>query len=513
MNTFKKKSLNAALAGLTVVGAVGAAQAVNVNPDGLGQVLLYPYYTTRADNAGNTFSTLINVVNSTQTTKAVKVRFIEGKNSQEVLDFNLFLSPYDVWSGNIVPNLTTGGAKIVTDDTSCTLPPIPSANDAANPTRKQKDFVNYKYAGTNPDKADTSLDRTREGYVEIIEMANFAPFDTTFEVTLHSTTDEKGAALAVATPDCGTGKILGPSYVGALNDNTAANEADPVQGGLFGSSMLINVSSGTDYAANPTVLDNFATGVRLYANAGTTSPDLSNVTPKFSVVIANNAIVESDWTAGLAVDPVSAVLMHDQVLNEFVVGANIGASTDWVVTFPTKRYYVKTGTGAAAFGLFQKNFDGNNGSCDDISLNIYDREEQTTSTPLEFSPPPPTGTSSLCWEANILNFNGTNVFGSKNDPKQNVNTSFGAGWLNLGFFPQTVLDAGPPTHRLGNNTTWAYAIGSAPPTNPSTYTYYGLPLIGFAAIGFQYGALPIAGGTAVSNYGGTFAHKVTTLIQ
>ncbi len=491
MNTFKKKSLNAALAGLTVVGAVGAAQAVNVNPDGLGQVLLYPYYTTRADKAGNTYSTLISVVNSTQTTKAVKVRFIEGKNSREVLDFNLFLSPYDVWTANIVPNTATGGAGIVTDDTSCTLPKLPSAATAAAPTRKAKDFVNYAYTGSNSDNADTSLDRTREGYVEIIEMATYFPGTTTYDETLHDP--------ATSSPNCGT----------ALNDTTAAFEADPLQGGLFGSTTLINVFSGTDFAANPTVLDNFAIGTDLYFNAGSISPDLTNVTPKNSVVIANNSIIQSAWT-GNAVNPVSAVLMHDQVLNEFVVDQSIGSATDWVITFPTKRYYVSKGTGPAAGGLFQQNFNGNSGSCDDILLNIWDREENTISTPLEFSPPPPTGTSSLCWEANVLTFAGTNALGSKNDAsKQNVPTAFGAGWLNIGFFPSTVTGT---VHTLGNAATSITPIGSAP-SAAGTYTYYGLPLIGFAAIGYQYGALPVTGGTALSNYGGAFAHKVTTRVQ
>ena len=40
MNTLKKKSLHAAvLAGLAAVGAAGTAEAVHINPDGLGQVL------------------------------------------------------------------------------------------------------------------------------------------------------------------------------------------------------------------------------------------------------------------------------------------------------------------------------------------------------------------------------------------------------------------------------------------------------------------------------------------
>ncbi len=48
MNTFTKKSLHVALAGLGTLAMAGAADAVMVNPNGLGQVLIYPYYTVRS---------------------------------------------------------------------------------------------------------------------------------------------------------------------------------------------------------------------------------------------------------------------------------------------------------------------------------------------------------------------------------------------------------------------------------------------------------------------------------
>ena len=78
-----RKNLTAAvLAGLAgAAGIAGTAQAVNLNPDGLGQVLIYPYYTSNAGNA-----TILSVVNTTDNAKAVKVRFNEGFNSREVLD-------------------------------------------------------------------------------------------------------------------------------------------------------------------------------------------------------------------------------------------------------------------------------------------------------------------------------------------------------------------------------------------------------------------------------------------
>jgi hypothetical protein len=63
-------------------------------------------------------------------TKAVKVRFIEALDSQEVLDFNLYLSPNDVWAGVITANPNGDGAIIRTADTSCTVPELGTAGGA-----------------------------------------------------------------------------------------------------------------------------------------------------------------------------------------------------------------------------------------------------------------------------------------------------------------------------------------------------------------------------------------------
>src|SRR3981189_2086075 len=168
MNSFQRKSLYAALAGVGAWGVTGAADAVNVNPNGLGQALIYPYYTVNADAAGNAYNSLLSVVNTTNSAKAVKVRFLEGKNSREVLDFNLFLSKYDVWTAAIIPS-SSGGGRIVSFDKSCTLPPNTFLAAGV-------DFVNFAYVGSNDDKGGAGLDRTKEGYVEIIEMATYPTY-------------------------------------------------------------------------------------------------------------------------------------------------------------------------------------------------------------------------------------------------------------------------------------------------------------------------------------------------
>ena len=80
------------------------------------------------------YNSLLSVVNSTASAKAVKVRFLEGKNSREVLDFNLYLSAKDVWTAAIIP--TTDGAGIFTDDKSCTNPRVSSSSSIADSVRE-----------------------------------------------------------------------------------------------------------------------------------------------------------------------------------------------------------------------------------------------------------------------------------------------------------------------------------------------------------------------------------------
>jgi len=70
----KNTMATAIVAGLAgVAGIANISTAVNLNPDGVGQVLLYPYYTV---NDGNT--TALSVVNTTDSGKAVKVRFLDA---------------------------------------------------------------------------------------------------------------------------------------------------------------------------------------------------------------------------------------------------------------------------------------------------------------------------------------------------------------------------------------------------------------------------------------------------
>ena len=188
-----RKNLTAAvLAGLAgVAGIAGTAQAVNINPDGLGQVLLYPYYTT---NGGNV--TLLSVVNTTEEAKAVKVRFLEGENSVEVLDFNLYMSAYDVWTASIEPqplgaedkgcdplpgdetDVFCDGPvlKVNVDENTCMVPKF----------GKVQSFLPFAYRAFGDFEGDGGTQddaRMNEGHFEMIEMG---------VLDSESTTDYKG---------------------------------------------------------------------------------------------------------------------------------------------------------------------------------------------------------------------------------------------------------------------------------------------------------------------------------
>jgi hypothetical protein len=158
-------SITAALFGLTggaqaMTGTLGGATAASdlaLNGDGTGHILLVPYFSTQSGNA-----TLINLVNTNTTiAKAVKVRFRGAANSDDIFDFQVFLSPGDVWTANVSKG-ADGRSVLTTGDASCTKP--------AKATLNATPFVTSRLDSTLT--ADQKANGTREGYIEIFTMAD-----------------------------------------------------------------------------------------------------------------------------------------------------------------------------------------------------------------------------------------------------------------------------------------------------------------------------------------------------
>ncbi len=429
MNTFKKKSLHAAvLAGLGALGVAGTANAVHINPDGVGQVLIYPYYTVRNNNV-----TAMSVINSTSQTKIVKVRFLEGKNSREVLDFNLFLSPQDVWTGVILPTAT--GARLETNDNSCVTPSDLFNDPTTNTIRTDgtfalNEFKNYTFSGANADNPTMgTVDRTREGYIEVIEMGVV----TTPLVTGFIKHGANGIPANCAALDAYDSFSTGAAPAGGFF--SATQHLIAPTGDLFGRASIVNAANGTNYAFEPTALDSWwapAVPQAAYFPSGDLNPNISLTTgiDTVSRVFVNQSdsvsgvagVVTSQWLTSR--DAVTAVLMRDSINNEFITDAVTLSKNDWVITMPTKRNHIGVGTGIGATGRpFSNNFASATptGACDAYLLGIFNREEGSlTTAPGVILPSPRPAAAqapgqTLCWEANVLEFGTTGLLGSTNN--------------------------------------------------------------------------------------------------
>jgi len=481
MMKFKMKQMalavGAVLGGMSMVPAV---QAVNLATDGLGQALIFPYYTTRAG-----WNTLFNITNTSDQVVALKVRFHEGFNSRDVFDFNVIMSPYDVWNGT----LSNGAGNVPvfsTSDNTCTAPAIPAGgqlfqtDNLASPANGL-----LAYTGAAADTGPATTDRMREGYVSVI-MMGASPVAGLAASAVHTAASVPANCLALQRA------------FGLVNPATGQRPANPAErdtnlanlraafpnyavNPLKGAFSLVNAANGWNASGEAVTLANFfvpagADPAYRVSNLITAQlpldqvggvftdsfqePELSAANTAGQVLAVDDTVLASAVAEGA--EAVSFVLQRASVVNQW---ANLNASatsawtvkSDWVVTYPTKRFYADQAThqfaGRAAgrpglpAGLapFTNPFRVDGRSCDAVGYAIYDREERspvTTGGPV-FSPAPSTPGNQLCQEVNVLTFGSadstTNVLKSPmggNTLAANVPASVlpsQNGWMQLNF--------------------------------------------------------------------------------
>ena len=256
-----------------------------MSDDGTGEVLIYPFYTVQGPEDAPRI-TVITINNTTSDYKAVKVRFHEAHNSRDALDFNLYLSPDDVWTGTVSRN-ASGVAQLSTTDNSCTIPSQIMSQATAFST------LAYTQA-TNNDGGNQDALRTNEGYIEVIEMgviikgttiltngdapeSAYKSIKTLGDAILHKNNIPGGAmdtasgipagclALQSTVVNGGTWAI---GANGGSLDTTHVGVTQPT-GGLTGSAMIVQASAGTVAAYNATALKHFYD----VAPAGSTTGD------------------------------------------------------------------------------------------------------------------------------------------------------------------------------------------------------------------------------------------------
>jgi len=310
-----------------------SAQAVYLNPHGLGQVLVFPYYTA---NSGN--GTLIAIANTTAAGKAVKLRFHEGYDGRGVLDFNVYLAPHARWSGEVVnrDGNADSQASIITYDTNCTVP----AFQAGANGQRYLDFSDASYAGENTaqgptgnsDGGPTTPDRTREGHFDVIEMG---------EVT-NASHGTLTAILPNGDAPANCAQLVGAWADGGYWTQNPGTDLSPPTGGLDGAESIIDVAQGLMYSAIPAAIDDFSSAAQ-HSAPGDAAPDLNTASASAGGVVGalvpiGGRLIELDYAN--PVDAISALFMTDTLYNEFDIDSALAARTDWVVTAPTKRFYV-----------------------------------------------------------------------------------------------------------------------------------------------------------------------------
>ncbi|MCG8487281.1 MAG: hypothetical protein MI756_07410 [Chromatiales bacterium] len=389
----RKSKIAAAMLMATATAGVNAAF---VNTDGTGQVALLPYY-----NVNNNIITNINITNTTDLYKVVKVRFRESRISADVLDFNIYMSPFDVWNGTIRLNAGTGVANIITEDETCTFP------DKAL-LQAGVDFRNIYDATTDEDLT--------EGYVEVIEMGVIADgagpatdggetaeidggaVDADGTITaatndrsipaglLHDATGMPADCSVVSdawtagaagingfTPGSMTTEgvaadaaVADPYEVGGINAGLVYTAAD--RGGINAYAIMINAADGAAFVEQGTHIDGYATVPQHYRSndaANYLLPSLASgdvqtaemLNADASAVKATGALSLTEFDTGAVNDitpnpsipmgsnpfPIAVALSADSVAAPYFTEANINGGTDIVATFPMRKHGVYNG--------------------------------------------------------------------------------------------------------------------------------------------------------------------------
>ncbi|RMW95035.1 hypothetical protein EBQ26_11820 [Allofranklinella schreckenbergeri] len=326
-------------------GTVSAGNVVatefRVNDGGIGHVLLQPYYTVQGAR-----NTLLNVTNTdTKNGKAVKVRFRGARNSDDVFDFYVFLSPGDVWRSRVYRD----GERTYLDssDTSCTLPGADVIKNTAFKTVRVFNDLESE---------------VREGYVELLTAADIPPGSALYKSIKHDRMTGKVS--------CNLPQLIDSTVRLTDLDTARKNGLDFPTAGLVGQWAIVDVSKNNAVSGNATAL--VATDAKGVPGAGSivvapqdsvvaplawtdvTSPVLGTTDPlltKGSVQAQNFDFPDlstpyvkyaptTRTPAGHQANELSAALAVSKVVNDFSTGMGVDLKTDWVFSMPTRRYGV-----------------------------------------------------------------------------------------------------------------------------------------------------------------------------
>jgi hypothetical protein len=506
--------MNKPLLGLAISAcllATPSAQALHLSNNGSGEVLLFPYYTVNSLN-----QTLVSIVNSTDHGKATRLLFREGRNSRVVMELSIYLAAHDVWTGTVLSLEGGGAASIMTTDNSCTVPALKtsvSLPQIANGTRYAP-FSNAAYTGSANDAGPDDLARTREGHFELIEMGEVS--NDSFATLVAITHQADGVP-----PGCQN--LVQAWAPGGYWQTNSDADLNPPGGGLYGSAYIVDVLNGTMQMVAADAIAGFSKHV-LNTPPGQGTPTLAAANEAgfgeviFATVFADGAPLVLEYPREQAIDAMSAVLMADQIHNEFVTGASVGGASEWVVTFPTKHFYTDVGNGApiAPFARAFAATQNGGAAAVDFSGRAWSRAGLEVycipaigGSNCESNAPPVA--SALNWAANVVTFNQ-----STNPAVPFASAIFGSG-LSLDINTEAFYGDQPDTPEGAFRLTFWDELTGAPTLGQQLLRadnrgrrLRGLPVQGFWVASYTNGQLTPG---LLSNYSDAVRHQTHTSIE
>jgi hypothetical protein len=458
-----------------------AQPAMHLSTTGTGQVLIYPYYTTHAG-----LTTVLTVSNTTGASKALRVRVLEGVASAPTLSFTLYLGSFSTWSAALAPaGPGDSGAVLITGTVGCTVPalapgqPVPLSVDAFTGPNQDWDE-----ATTSPSRAALlgGPVRTRDGHIEVIELGGIV----------------RGSPFAVAqTPaDCARHReAWAPG--GAWTTDPARDITLP-SGGLRGEGVLVDAAQGIVYGYAPVAIGGFHTDSAapavLHTPPTAAGADLRDARSGDGVVRVELPATEARasrvevFPQGLPrPDAVTALLTRSALHGEAILDPGLGADTEWVVTMPTRRWYLDAPPGSSPFQFQRLSSDGS--LCHNVMYTVFTR---SLTGPFPFAPFPrvsPGGYSilypTLCSAASVASVRrmrpsaDTRLLGARAGL-----TGLDVGRFGICCFQggQISLSSMDDYDRIQSSGTVSIGLasGSWPWTLPSGRRLSGLPALGLA---------------------------------
>lgn len=366
--------------------AFNAQNHVRVDGGGKGDLLYFKSYI--ALDGG--WETKFSVTNTAAASVVAKVIVRSSLNTAELLDFLIYLSPYDVWTGKIYVD-ANGVVRFYSEDSSCR-----NENNAwASPTAP----LNIALADGYPSEMPLCDDDTKNvGYVYVIQSAMSMWNSTTTEPKLNFTKN------GISKEDIKT-----------WYDSSAAGNAtvfQVAQGGVSGKASG-GVWNWVSPMAGYSVLRNSSLGLFSSAIQAVTLADYQNM--EFLTVRqtqrvgtdANNTLAEVE--AALAIQAGALPYTQDDQ-----------GVTIHILTLPTK-YTTNDASHScnALYFTYESPFFTENGTGPNLAIQpmVYDVNEKASS-PGEFSPAPSTN---LRGEVNVI---GVPIWNLDNNPE---------GWIRYPF--------------------------------------------------------------------------------